>query len=917
MGYGHARIPRFCVVLSLMMLTSLFPAESQSANLAGKEKINLLVVHSFDEAMPDYPHLNRLLTKDLKKKKISAAIRYFYVDCDAYGHDDEIQRVNNYLDTTSVMPDVILVTDDQATYSLLASRNPFIKNIPIIFSGVNFPNWELLKEYPNVTGLWDNPDYEKNIRMIEELLGMKRIRFFYDKTFNGKRVIERLAQQYKDKDEPLYRSLTGFLQNQDSIDNDQEIVNGYLKGTDYDERPTKTSLYFINMRDELGQTLLWNISGSFRYSVFLLTKYDFTVAKVGRLATVPTFSAVNKGFTYNQDILGGYFTPAEEQMEEATDYIARLVHGESIAQLPLKETPKKYQVDWAVLNRWNIPAKDVPKHIEIINIPFWVKYQTEAILFLSLLTVCVAAVILYLLFLYRREAGRKRQAQMNLWEEKEFLSLALEGGNVFAWKYDAENEEFVFDKEFSDSVRISSTMTLKELVQKTHPDEVEYAVSAFINVVKGVESRGDVRVRIDFNGNGYVWHEFRFLNISGMLGHQSSVIGLVMNIQAYKNKEEELTTARDLASKAELKQSFLANMSHEIRTPLNAIVGFSNILVEAEDLPNEEKIGYIQIINKNCELLLKLINDILEISRIESGNMSFNFEPCELNGLVDDIYDMCQLQTPADVRFVKRQLPEALYLDTDIVRLKQVIVNFINNAFKFTPSGSVTVGLEKDETTREVCIYVEDTGGGIPAAQQKMIFDRFYKVDEFAQGTGLGLSICQVIAEKLCGRLTLSSEEGQGSRFGIVFSYAKDTEDGHDEEPASAQTVQEESEVPHDDRPVVLIAEDSVSNYMVLNNILKRFCNIIWTVNGKDALDIVRKRKIDLVLMDIKMHEMDGITALAKIRKTFKSLPVVIQTAYAFEDNQKLAAQAGASGFISKPISADVLLSEIRRFIQV
>ena len=184
-----------------------------------------------------------------------------------------------------------------------------------------------------------------------------------------------------------------------------------------------------------------------------------------------------------------------------------------------------------------------------------------------------------------------------------------------------------------------------------------------------------------------------------------------------------------------------------------------------------------------------------------------------------------------------------------------------------------------------------------------MIFDRFYKVNEFAQGTGLGLSICQVVAYKLNGQLSLSSEVNKGSRFGITLPYAKKLDDYSCKEEILENIVFKETDVQNGNRPVILVAEDSVSNYMVLNNILKKYYTVVWAINGKDALEIVRKRKIDLVLIDIKMHEMDGITALTKIRKSFKKLPVIIQTAYAFDENRKLAKQAGASGFIAKPIS--------------
>ena len=911
----------------ILLYTLLFVPELHSANLNEKNKINLLVIHSFDSALPDYLSINKIISKNLDKKDIRVSTQYFYLDCDAFDRDGELQRITHLLDTISVRPDMILVTEDQATYSLLASRHPLLKTLPIVFSGLNFPNWELLKEYPNVTGIWDRPNYEKNVQMIEKLMGVKRIRFFYDKTYNGKRAIGRLAEQYKNKDPELYQSLIHFLHYKDSIKNEDdpadstkqgEKFNTYLKGNDNGECPANTCFYFVNMRDELGASLLWQIYGTFRHSVFLITKYDYTIAKVGRLATIPTFSAINRGFAQNQDILGGYFTPIESQLEETCDYISKIVKGESITRLPIKESQKKYLLDWTVLTRWNIPVEDVPSGFEIVNMPFYVKYRMEAIVITAIITLFILSLITYLYFLYSREAKRKRRAQSDLREEKEFLSLALEGGKIFAWRYNRDTSEFIFDKEFSDSVGIDSVkISLKELSQMIHPDELEHILSTFISVVNLIHDHADLRLRINFNGSGYVWYEFRFLNISGILKDKSSVIGLVMNIQDYKNKEEELVIARDLALKAELKQSFLANMSHEIRTPLNAIVGFSNILVADDSLPEEDKQEYIRIININCELLLKLINDILEISRIESGNMSFEFETCNLNDLVEDIYKMCVLQTPPNVEFKTLTPVDSLCIDTDAMRVKQVIMNFVNNAFKFTSSGHVTIGIENDKSTKEVCIYVEDTGEGIPEEQQKMIFDRFYKVDEFAQGTGLGLSICQVIAERLKGRITLFSEVGKGSRFEIVLPYTDKPSEKQDINDRTEHLLIETDNSTGDNLPVVLIAEDSVNNYMVLNNILKKSATVIWTINGKDALEVIEKRKVDLVLMDIKMGEMDGITALKKIRKKHKNLPVIIQTAYAYEENQKQAKLAGASGFIAKPVKPGELLSVVNKFVKI
>ena len=225
-----------------------------------------------------------------------------------------------------------------------------------------------------------------------------------------------------------------------------------------------------------------------------------------------------------------------------------------------------------------------------------------------------------------------------------------------------------------------------------------------------------------------------------------------------------------MAENAELKQSFLANMSHEIRTPLNAIVGFSNILASDSEIQEEERTTYINTINTNSELLLKLINDILEISRIESGYMSFEYQNYSVNTLIDEVYNTHRVILPSHLQFLKETAEEDLEIYVDKNRLTQVLTNFLNNASKFTPCGYIKLGYHYLPKEQQVHIFVEDSGKGIPQAEQKMIFSRFYKQDEFAQGTGLGLSICQVIIEKLGGHIHLWSEPGKGSRFTIILN---------------------------------------------------------------------------------------------------------------------------------------------------
>nr|WP_279180174.1 ATP-binding protein [Parabacteroides johnsonii] len=385
---------------------------------------------------------------------------------------------------------------------------------------------------------------------------------------------------------------------------------------------------------------------------------------------------------------------------------------------------------------------------------------------------------------------------------------------------------------------------------------------------------------------------------------------LLILIDKQKEDEIELRKAKDKAEESDrLKSAFLANMSHEIRTPLNAIVGFSNLLTIAEN--EEERDEYINIISSNNELLLQLINDILDVAKIEAGTLEFIDSEIDINALLSDIEQSSRLKAPEGVQvsFVEK-LPYCIIM-SDKNRLAQVITNFINNAIKFTKEGSIRFGYEhKDD---KLLFYVKDTGCGIEPEKKDLVFNRFVKLNSFAQGTGLGLAICQMIVKKLGGEIGVESELGTGSTFWFTLP---DTVIHGINIQSIKTTVHEEAVINNTNlkKVTLLIAEDNESNYILIRAILKEY-DLLHARNGNEAIRLYREHHPDLILMDLKMPDMDGYEATAEIRKEDSDIPIIAVTAFAFAEDEQRVRQSGFNGYAAKPIKPAELKKIIVQYL--
>lgn len=359
--------------------------------------------------------------------------------------------------------------------------------------------------------------------------------------------------------------------------------------------------------------------------------------------------------------------------------------------------------------------------------------------------------------------------------QRRFFNMAIEESSIYPWQYNTRLKCFHFPGGLLQRFNCydnTGYISREELDLIIHPGDLPRTRKHFNDIMLGHEPNSRMSFRLQNADGGYEWWEFRSTAYDGLTADiPYMVLGVCQSIQRYKDTEDELIAARDRALQADkLKSAFLANMSHEIRTPLNAIVGFSDLLKDLEAFSSEEVQQFVETININCTLLLALINDILDLSRIESGTMDFQLSSYNLTFIMQQVYDSQRLSMSQGVE-LRTDFPEGTGKDivTDSVRLKQVVNNLINNARKFTAKGSITLGYSMEEPGYTT-VFVEDTGAGISDEDQKHIFERFYKADSFTQGAGLGLSICQTIVERLHGTITVTSKLGRGTRFEVRLS---------------------------------------------------------------------------------------------------------------------------------------------------
>ncbi|MFA6103405.1 MAG: ATP-binding protein [Victivallaceae bacterium] len=393
----------------------------------------------------------------------------------------------------------------------------------------------------------------------------------------------------------------------------------------------------------------------------------------------------------------------------------------------------------------------------------------------------------------------------------------------------------------------------------------------------------------------------------------------------FQNEEKEKRTAELIKAKAKaeesdrLKSAFLANMNHEIRTPMNGILGFAELLKEPK-LTGEEQQNYINIIEKSGDRMLNIINDIISISKIESGQMDVFISETNVNEQIEYIYSFFNpemTQKGIQSAFKSALPPEESIIKTDREKIYSILTNLVKNAIKFTNTGSIEFGYEKKGGYLE--FFIKDTGIGIPKDRQDAIFNRFIQSDignkKAFQGAGLGLSISKAYVEMLKGKIWVESEEGKGSVFYFTIPYIHDNAEPEDKNSIEKVVPADETEKQIKDLKILLAEDDENSEMLITIGVKFLGREVIKARTGTEAVKICRNiPDIDLVLMDIAMPEMNGYEATRQIRQFNKKLVIIAQTAYAFAGEREKAIAAGCNDYIAKPFRINSLIALLKKY---
>lgn len=789
--------------------------------------------------------------------------------------------------TGAKKPRVIVIFGQEGWSAYLSQNHERTKDIPVICALISknaiilpddttsLIDWEpesidtqqYIDEGLFITGIANDYDVAANINLIKKLYpDIKNLALITDNSYGGV-----CLQAYVKKEMHQFPELNLILL-------DGRRNNIYTIVDQITKLPPKTALL-------LGT---WRVDVNDGYYVG-----NATYTMMSANPHIPTFTLTSVGLGHWA--IGGYVPRYRTIGKEIAQQAVHIIKGDTAKVKPSIELLKnEYIFDDKKLQDFNINRSLLPKDYSLVNknLGLLEKYRNEILIISGSIIFLFLLILLY--YFYR--TNKLKDVLLDLEKDNKIILNNIQSSIKFI------NPDYTI--KWRNNIELACSSNEQTGLNCQHGNRLEICCTD-CPIVAAMQTK-----RASESERQYEKGKYLHLFANPILDREGKVTGVVSKIEDITRQKEEAAELRRAKEKAEesdhLKSAFLANMSHEIRTPLNAIVGFSGLLAVTED--EEEKRDYINIIENNNELLLQLINDILDIAKIEAGTLEFTITPTDINALFTEIEQTMRLKVNEGVDLSFCQKLPSCVIYTEKNRLSQVITNFLNNAIKFTKTGSITFGyhLKPDDM---IYFYVTDTGCGIPKEEAPKVFERFVKLNNFAQGTGLGLSISKMIVERLGGSIGVNSEKDEGSTFWFTIPY-NPVEENKDSQEATGHT---HASVITREKLTLLIAEDDSSNFKLYKMMLREY-NLIHAWNGIEAVDLFNQYHPDMVIMDIKMPQLDGYGAMKKIREVSPHVPIIAVTAFAFAEDEQRALDSGFNAYMSKPIKVPELKKIIASF---
>lgn len=522
---------------------------------------------------------------------------------------------------------------------------------------------------------------------------------------------------------------------------------------------------------------------------------------------------------------------------------------------------------------------------------------------------------MYLLGVFRDITDRI-EAERELLEKNIFIQTVLDNLPIgVALNKIDEGSALYFNSKFHEIYGWNEEVIrdIKSFFESVYPDE-EYRNEIASQIMADIASRDPERMHWENIEITTEIGEKKIVNAVNIpLYDQNTMVSTVIDITAQKKYEQELVIAKEKAEESDrLKSAFLANMSHEIRTPMNGILGFAELLRETDKTPEEEA-EYINIIKKSGNRMLGIINDLIDISKIEAGQVEVHLSNVNINKIISDLYDFFSPEAKRKGLFMEFQIPDEVYwITTDKTKINQILTNLIKNAVKYTSNGSIDFGFSVEDDY--LLFHVIDTGRGISEKDQSLIFDRFSQaenLEEEIEGAGLGLSISKAYVEMLGGRIWVDSMLNVGSKFYFTLKNKKSEESM----PQNSEKIYNLKDL---ENLTILIAEDIDTSFLLFKNYFKSInVELLHARDGIEAVDAVKNNPdINLVLMDIRMPKLNGYEAVLQIREFNSTIPIIAQTAFAFESDKERLLAAGCNGYLTKPVEKEILFNEMLRVLK-